>query len=123
MSFQAAHNVANVHQGPRILSNLRVSCATCNLHSGVAVYDTNAATERDGKAFPPRLAETDARAIVNALYEGRSVVPVALLPRNQCLYPGRRTGLTWIDAPTVFRPVEETDPVGYISPSPVGTCL
>jgi hypothetical protein len=103
MSFQAAHNVADVRLGQRVMSNLRVACAQCNLHSGVGLFDTHATTERAGAAFPPLLPEADVRRLLETLYEGRAAVPVSLLSRDQCLFPGRRTGLDWIDTPAVFR--------------------
>ena len=103
MSFQAAHNVADVRLGQRVMSNLRVACAQCNLHSGVGLFDTHATTERAGAAFPPLLPEADVRRLLETLYEGRAAVPVALLSRDQCLFPGRRTGLDWIDTPAMFR--------------------
>jgi hypothetical protein len=79
MTFQAAHNVADVNMGPRLLDNLRVSCAQCNLHSGVGVFDAYATKERDGTAFPPLIPEKDARKLVDTLYRGGLVVPLNLL--------------------------------------------
>ena len=103
MTFQAAHNVADVNMGPRLLDNLRVSCAQCNLHSGVGVFDEYALKERDGAAFPRLIPDMDARKLVDTLYKGGLMVPMSLLYRDQCLYPGRRTGLDWIDTPVAFR--------------------
>jgi 5-methylcytosine-specific restriction endonuclease McrA len=105
MSFNAAHNVAASHGGPRSVENLRVSCFVCNNASGVEVFDKYAALERGVEVEDlPEMRDLDeAREIVRVAYEGKEVVPVHLLTEIECLYPGRKMVLNWIAQPPAFK--------------------
>lgn len=45
--FHCAHNTADCEGGLREVTNLRVSCASCNLGSGTAVFDAYACEQRN----------------------------------------------------------------------------